>query len=219
MRTKIKNLIHHIWYRILTKDEIYISRQQFKADNQSRDMRYDYPLNTNSVVLDVGGYKGAWAQKIVDLYDPYIHIFEPVEIYYDHICDTFKDNPKVSVHKFGLDGTDKQLEITIDGDATSAYRGSGEVVSIAVRRASSVFDELKLGPVDLIKINNEGGEYGLLLDLLETGKAGTITDIQVQFHKFMDNSVQLRNTIREQLRPSHELTYDYPFFFENWRKK
>jgi hypothetical protein len=38
---------------------------------------HDAEIDSDSVVVDVGAFTGAWAQHIVDRYDPVIYAFEP----------------------------------------------------------------------------------------------------------------------------------------------
>ena len=76
-----------------------------------------------------------------------------------------------------------------------------------------------INKIDLIKINIEGGEYPLLKRMIETNIIEKCNDIQVQFHNFYPNAITLRNEIRDSLQKTHFLTYDYPFVWENWRKK
>ena len=47
----------------------------------------------------------------------------------------------------------------------------------------------------------------------------SIVDIQVQFHDFIPNAQERRRAIQEALSATHELTYQYEFVWENWRKK
>src|ERR1700682_919347 len=53
----------------------------YQADGD-RTLLVDYPLNQDSVVFDIGGYRGDWSQKIADLYDCHIYIFEPVSEFF-----------------------------------------------------------------------------------------------------------------------------------------
>ena len=41
---------------------------RWRKDDSSNLKRYDYDLNSNSIVFDLGGYNGDWTQKIYDIY-------------------------------------------------------------------------------------------------------------------------------------------------------
>lgn len=70
-----------------------------------------------------------------------------------------------------------------------------------------------------MKINIEGGEYQVIPALIDSGFIKNIRDIQVQFHDFIENAMAQRSEIRNRLKETHYLTYDYLFVWENWRLK
>jgi hypothetical protein len=41
----------------------------------------------------------------------------------------------------------------------------------------------------------------------------------VQFHDFVPNAEPRMRQIQQALAETHELTYAYPFVWENWRRK
>ena len=51
--------------RRVLKDPFSLAIKQWKKDRGSKALRFDYPLTEKSVVLDVGGYLGDFAQSIV----------------------------------------------------------------------------------------------------------------------------------------------------------
>jgi hypothetical protein len=71
----------------------------------------------------------------------------------------------------------------------------------------------------LIKLNIEGGEYPLLTRMINTDIVEKCRDIQVQFHNCVPDAEAMRLQIRNALSRTHFLTYDYPFVWENWRRK
>jgi len=71
-----------------------------------------------------------------------------------------------------------------------------------------------------MKINIEGGEYELLLALLDSpALIQGIRYFQVQFHDFVPDAQAQREHIRQRLSATHELMWDYPFIWESWRLK
>ncbi len=180
-------------------------------------MRTAYPLNAGSIVFDLGGYKGEWAEKIFQEYGAYIYIFEPIEKFTNLMQEKFKGNSKIKIFNFGLSDRDGEVSIKLSDDASGAY-ARGENVQIKLRDIKKVIDELGLKKIDLIKLNIEGGEFQVLPRLIETGLVLICQDIQVQFHHFYPEAEKLREVIRRELEKTHHLTYDYPFTFENWRK-
>ena len=53
--------------------------------NWSEDLRYEYNLNKDSVVFDIGGFDGTWAHNIYSKYSCNILVFEPVKSFYTNI--------------------------------------------------------------------------------------------------------------------------------------
>ncbi len=216
---KIRHSIKRFIKLYVIRDELFIARTNFKLDNKEQKLRTTYPLTPDSVVFDVGAYTGEWADEIIALYNPYLYAFEPVPAFYEQLRKKYKDNPKVRVFPYGLDGENTELEITIDDISSSVYRGNGEKVRVPVRRADEVITELGVTEISLFKINNEGGEYGALRRMLSADQVKMCEFFHIQFHVFFPNSRSLREQIKAGLRQTHECVYDYPFFFENWKRK
>lgn len=182
----------------------------------------NYPLSKNSIVFDVGGYRGDWSQKIVEKYNPHVYIFEPVPKFYALIKDRFKRNSKVLIFNFGLFDTTMRHQIIVFKDSSSIYggrgrRSTGPKIEVKLVDIHEFLTEKNIAEIDLIKINIEGGEYRLLQRMIDKHIVERCRDIQIQFHSSYPNAVELRDRIRSSLRKTHFTTYDYPFKWENWR--
>jgi len=188
-------------------------------ENGEDSLRFTYPLTSGSTVIDIGGYRGNFVREIVARYDPRVYVFEPVPQFFEKLVAEFGTNPKVKVCDFGLSDVDSISQMACAGEGSSIYMTGGARTMVRLRDVQSVVQELGISRVDLIKINIEGGEYTLLRRMLETGLVSMCQDIQIQFHSFYPNSQMLRSEIRGVLRKTHFITYDYPFVWENWRKK
>jgi FkbM family methyltransferase len=187
-------------------------------DDPREERRYAYPLHSDSVVLDVGGYRGDWTERLVHRYDPFVHIFEPVPAFGEGLERRFASKPKARVHRFGLADRSSEQVVMQAEDASSAYTTAGEPTGVAFRDVADLFSEEHFHDVALIKMNIEGGEYPLLRRMVEADLVGRCADIQIQFHDFVPDALRQRAVIREALRRTHRLTYDYPFVWENWRR-
>jgi FkbM family methyltransferase len=181
-------------------------------------LRVNYPLNENSIVLDLGGYEGTWTQKIFDKYQCNIYVFEPIPNLYKNLVEKFKNYDKIKVYNFGISDKEKEIEISLLNDGSSFYLESENKVSAKVISLIKFLKENQLGSIDLIKINIEGDEFPLLKNLIENNMVNVFKNIQVQFHQFIPDSINKRNWIREKLSLTHKLTYDYEFVWENWEK-
>jgi FkbM family methyltransferase len=196
-----------------------IAMTKWLLDKGDFTLRVDYPLHQNSVVLDIGGYAGIWAQKIKDRYNCYMYIFEPNPKSYKILEEKFQHEPRISIYPFGLADKNKTALLGMDDMGSSIYPGKNiETVAIELKDIKQVVDELDIKEIDLIKINIEGGEYDLMQRMLESGVVKKCKDIQIQFHNFYPRASFLRRKIRHSLSHTHYLTYDYPFVWENWRR-
>lgn len=189
------------------------------SDSGDSTKRMDYSLGEDSIVFDLGGYKGEWAAQILNRYKSNVFVFEPVTEFFDLISRNFNGNPKIKTYKFGLGANDESMEISLTKDSSSTFNTDGTKETIQLKKMSSFISENNIDKVDLMKINIEGGEYDLLDDLIANGLLGKFENIQVQFHRFIPNCIERRNKIREELGKTHELTYDYEFIWENWKLK
>ncbi len=181
----------------------------------NEDLRYDYDLNSESMVLDIGGFDGTWAHNIHSKYGCNILVFEPVKEFYGLIKERFSGNGKVHVYNLGLGTKDETLNIGVIGSATSVFNKSGDNEKIEIKDISPLLSGFT--KIDLAKMNIEGAEYDLLDYIIEKGLQTKLVNIQVQFHNNITDYENRRQRIREALSKTHHLTYDFPIgLHENW---
>jgi FkbM family methyltransferase len=188
-------------------------------DKGDSKLRLDYPLNEESIVLDLGGFNGDWSDQIFKKYSCNIHIFEPVKQFYNAIKQRFENNPKIHVYNFAASNKNGVADISVNGVASSLFDTNERSEKVVLVDLAHFLDYIGLSTVDLIKINIEGSEYDLLPHLVKTGKIDCFGNIQVQFHDFIPKADKLRKSIRRSLAKTHRLSYDYEFIWENWSKK
>ena len=118
MWVKYKKIYMNLLYKVKSKIKTLIrqpSEHQLKVWEWKRsgkeELRYDYDLNSNSVVFDLGGYKGEWTSQIFSMYSCTVYIFEPVKKYYEGIMSRFARNDFIKVFQFGLGSKDEEIEI------------------------------------------------------------------------------------------------------------
>jgi FkbM family methyltransferase len=189
------------------------------AQNGDKTHRLDYPLGKESLVFDLGGYEGQWASDIFARYRCSIHIFEPVKEYFDNIVERFKGNDRIVAHDIGLGSKTRDETIAIDADGSSIFKSGSNGQKIRLVSADEYFKENGIENIDLMKINIEGGEYELLEHLVQCEHVKKIENIQVQFHEFIPDAKLRMNRIKRDLEKTHYLTYEYPFVWENWRRR
>lgn len=190
------------------------------TDNGEVTFRLNYPeLNDQSVVFDLGGYKGQFASDIYSKYLCNIYVIEPVKKFFQLITQRFERNKKIHFFQMALGNENKEETIFVSADATSTHRETGTAEKILFKRFDEFLQEQNITHIDLLKINIEGGEYDLLEFLIEKKMIPNISNIQVQFHDFIPDAIKRMEKIQEQLKQTHTLTYQYRFIWENWKLK
>ncbi len=193
-------------------------------DKGDQTLRLDYQLDSNSVVVDLGGYEGQWAADIFCKYGSTVWIFEPYQLYFENIVKKFSHNPKVKVFNYGLSKSNEELTLYIKDNSSSVFSKSPDeeksnTANIKLIKASDFLNQNNVSKIDLLKINIEGGEYDLLEHLIETNFVRHIDNIQVQFHDFVENADARMKKIQGHLKETHYTTYQYEFVWENWKLK
>ena len=192
--------------------------RQWYADGGDDKFRFDYVLDRDSLVLDLGGYEGQWASDLYARRPCRIVVFEPVSAFAENIAARFAHNDDISVERCGLGADSRTETIHICGASSSTYKQKAAAETVQIVDAEQWFKDNAISSVQLMKVNIEGGEYELLERLIETGLIRAIRDVQVQFHHIAPNSPQRMQAIQTAMRDTHELTYQYRFVWENWTR-
>jgi FkbM family methyltransferase len=198
-----------------------IDIDKWNSDDGDNTLRLNYPLNETSIVFDVGGYFGQWSEKIYQKYKCKIFIFEPIKKYFDNLNEKFSTTSNIKTYNFGLSNKDFHTEIILDGDGSSIYSKEEckDKEKIFLKNILTFIDENNIKNIDLLKLNVEGEEYNILDCLIELNYVKNIKNIQVQFHKNINNFESRRLKIRKNLEESHKMTYNYEYIWENWQAK
>lgn len=217
MSAIIRRAINFVRREVL-RDSFLLEVKRWVSDNGDATLRLEYPLCKNSVVWDIGGYHGDFAAQIHQKYGCLVDVFEPVPIFHKMCLSRFSGNENIRCLKFGLSEKAGWFEISDDEDASSFVRGSAGVNGhrAELRPVTSMFDELGVSRVDLLKINIEGGEFDVLPALIDSGLVERVRFLQIQFHNFIPGAKQKRDAIRGGLNKTHTEMWNYPFVWESW---
>lgn len=169
-------------------------------------LRYEYQLNPNDLIVDVGAFEGEWAS----------HIYRDSHCR----CIVVEPGPEIGAFPYGQiinkAAGRHNGEIVFGGDRFARsifYEGENKVESFDI---NSILNE----PVAILKLNVEGSEYDLLEHIIGHDKHLNIKNIQVQFHQIDGVPYETwYNEIAKKLSVTHELTWRYPYCWENWRLK
>jgi len=217
---KTSLIFRRLGQRLTEDKEWTASLKKWKKLDREKAYRTNYPnLNSESVVFDLGGYQGQWASDIYAQYLARIYVFEPHPVYAENIKKRFQKNKNVQVFDYGLGSQDQEMTLSTDEESSSIFAEAKNSVAIRIEVADKFIKAQNITSIDLMKINIEGGEYDLLDHLIKTGYIKNIKDIQIQFHHFVPNAETLMADLHKRLEATHETTYFYKFFWENWTLK
>jgi FkbM family methyltransferase len=169
-------------------------------------IRYEYDLKPDSIVIDLGAYRGEWATEIHKQHGCMVVVVEPTEYIND-----FRHGPIVNKAAGTHEG-----KMPFGGRAyyTSTFEpGDHEYECFDVNKLLEQYEA-----IDLLKINIEGAEYDVLNHIIGAGLHNQIKNIQVQFHQIAGVPFELwYDEIADKLKKTHSLTWQYPYCWENWK--
>lgn len=192
---------------------------RWRADAGDETLRMEYPLSRESLVLDLGGYRGQWASDLYARYGCRLEVFEPVPSFAEAIAARFRHNEDIRVHAFGLAGRTQTEQITVCEDGSSTFRSGAQQQSIELVDIATWFAEHPHDHVDLMKVNIEGGEFELLMRMIEADLMDRVTHFQIQFHNFVPDAAVRMDSILAALSKTHEPCYQYRFVWEGWSRR
>jgi FkbM family methyltransferase len=141
-------------------------------------------LDSRSVVVDGGANRGDFARQVTGRYGCRVISLEPNP----RLFAALPKLPGVSSLPYALGDRDGTLEFKLgaDDEASSLVAtppGHHDTVTVQVRTLQSVMSEAGVDSIDLLKLDIEGAEIGLLLNASDEllRRVGQIT---VEFHDF-----------------------------------
>lgn len=182
-------------------------------------LRYEYNLSPNSIVLDAGGFEGAWSEEIVKRYGCIVHCLEPIPEFFEQCVKRLRPYPSAYVHNYGLSNKSEVEHFQLSNNSTGVYSTGKERASAMVHPLDVVMDKLGIDAIDLLKINIEGKEFDVLENAIATDVIGRVYDIQCQWHDCAPNALSRFLNLQGQLTKTHRLTRDSGWTWQNWRIK
>lgn len=189
---------------------------QFFSNGGDAKHLYDFPINSTSVMFDIGSFDGEYFNAIHAKYKCAIHAFEPVESFYTATCTNLPE--RVKLNNFALGADNDSFVIALAGNASSAFLEGDRIDCKKVKFIDYVKDN-QVSRIDLLKVNCEGGEYELLETIIDNDYLSNVDNIIVQFHYLSTDPVARRQRIVEALEKTHDKTFSYPFVWEGWKLK
>lgn len=175
----------------------------------------DWPLTKESVVVEVGGYKGRWALQIAERYQPRLYVFEPQQ-WAARVCKAVL-GVRAHVLDFALGTTTGPVlmgEWETDGCSFVKAGAECQAEMIEIGRA---LRQLGLDRIDLMLMNIEGYEYQLIPHMLSQD---ILPDrLMVQFHTFADPGGVLTGQIYERLAAcGYRIAWTYGVVLTAWER-
>lgn len=144
----------------------------------------DWPLTSESTVVEVGGYCGRWALQIAERYQPRLFVFEP-QPWAHAVCQAVLGDA-ATVLNYGLGDHDATMQMgNWETDGCSIVNSmAGNLAPARIREIGAAFKRLEITDIDLLLMNIEGYEYTLLPHMLDQGILPK--RLMVQWHLFGD---------------------------------
>lgn len=185
----------------------------------TENLRYEYPLTKDSIVIDAGGYEGNFARLIGERYGCRVFVYEPIKEFFDAIKKRLAANPNITVLNCAIGATERKETFGVKGDMTGIACTSNnreeEVQIVAIDQVLGLLAGTDK-QVDLLKLNIEGMEYEVLEALLERGLTHRFTNIQVQFHGHIPQAERRRDYIKNLMLMNHKITWDAEWVWTNF---
>lgn len=178
-------------------------------------------LPAESVVLDVGGFKGDWTADVLCAFGCRSVIFEPIPEFQDALRQRFGKNTRVTLVDAGLAATSRAEIMGVSGSGSGLFAPRTPAMSrtVSLKGVETAWRDLKLERVSCMKINIEGGEYELLDAMAEQGLLDAVDCFLIQFHDVEESSAERRRLTQVALAQTHRKDLDFPFVWERWRHK
>lgn len=217
---KLLNIYYKIRF-VIRSFYIQDARDHLKWNIVSGDKNKhkNYNFNSSSIFFDVGGFTGEFTDKMIEEFDCYSFIFEPLPSHFLILEKKYIENPKVKVFNYGLLDTNSTENLTEELES-SRITNDKTSLSIEVRDIVEVINELEIENINLMKLNIEGAEYRLLDRIINSGLVAKIEAFQIQYHKEGIKNPELeRFRINSELSKTHKNIWSYYFVWERWDKK
>jgi FkbM family methyltransferase len=152
-----------------------------------------HALRRPPLVVDVGANVGAFAlyAKLAYHPDAVIHCFEPYPPNVALLRRNVAPFPAVTVHPVGLGVADAEVDLLLHATNSGANSTRSDLVPapagrtrVPIRDAGAIWDELGFEDVDVLKIDAEGAEVGILEAV--GARLGRVRVVLAEYHAAED---------------------------------
>lgn len=153
------------------------------------------------------------------------HAFEPVPLFSEKLKQSWKDEPRMKVHEYGIGEKDNVIRVTEDalqGVSTFLADGKGGNIEIQIKTFEHALAQSD-GIPTLLQMNCEGCEFDFLPGAKKHGLLDKVSVIQIGWHSYGDVGLGARAwqlcEIRKMLAETHTMTWGLAFGWERWELK
>lgn len=195
-----------------------VIRQNWFDVRGDETLALDWQLNEDSLVWEIGGYKGRWAWQIREKFHCHITVFEPQDWAYRKLLEKFYGVYKVKVYPFGIWTKYGSLPLG------SYFTDGASLFSEKEPRNDCLFLDypsafaVDSGQIDVGLMNIEGGEYVLIPEFVKSGHINRFENFWCQFHPQGGNDTR-HEAIFEAMEATHDLLWDCFPTAAAWRKR
>ncbi|UDF03393.1 FkbM family methyltransferase [Asticcacaulis sp. AND118] len=195
-----------------------LAAAKFEADGGEAAFLIPDGLNEESVVVDIGAHRGAWAERINNRFHPRLYLIEPASEFLQTLERKFSECENVNIAPYGL-GNFGTYKIHLSEDSSSIYpiSESTRVEIVRILNINGLVADFGLNKFDLIKIDAEGVEYDVLDQLQDF--LPVISKIYIKYNLYEAKSVERRRLMNDRLSITHRNIFNYPFVWEGWSLK
>jgi len=182
----------------------------------------DWPgVDENSVVWEIGGYKGRWANQMAMKYNPTVYVFEPQDWAFDEIKVQMGHNAKAHLYQFGLWTHAAKMTLNEYGrdGGTLMQPEAKDPHPVMVTDVYSFFIHEHLENIDVCLMNIEGGEFVLLPYMIGMGMMPHIKYFWCQWHLFVQSSAEKMIRLHKMLAQTHDMYWDCGSTAQAWVRR
>lgn len=101
------------------------------------------------IVVEVGGYKGVYAEHILASRDPRLYVLEPVPEFFSDLEKKFGSNTNVTLLNYGL-GKPGLSSFGLSNAGTGSYADKDKNVSVTLKTFDDFLKEVNLERIDAL---------------------------------------------------------------------
>jgi FkbM family methyltransferase len=163
------------------------------------------------VFFEIGSSNSGWSFQMAELFPAArFHLFEPLidhkEFYRQNTALILQERPDFRVHKVAIGDVDGSVKMGVDITGYSAStlvtetnRTFTELIEVPIRRLDTLAFEQDLPRPEVLKIDVQGGELGVLIGAGSLLDAVQLIQVEVWFMRRYGNQTPLLHEIVEYL--------------------